>query len=70
MNKQVAISLGGTPKPEENTTHAVSYYHIPGGSNYEMAYPVSVYFDSVENAERFAKGCHSEQMANVTPYKA
>ncbi len=70
MNIQTTVSLGGTINPEENTTHQVSYYHIPGGSNYEMAYPVNAYFDCIENAEKFVKSCRNEQHALIIPYKA
>jgi len=70
MNIQTAISLGGTINPEENTSHLVSYYHIPGGYDYEMAYPVNAYFDCIENAEKFFKSCRSEQLAIIIPYKA
>lgn len=69
MNTVSALSLGGTINPEADTTHLVSYYHIPGGSNYEMAYPVNVYFSSEESAQKFSAVCKSEQMAQVLPYK-
>jgi hypothetical protein len=64
-----AVSLGGTVRPQPDTKVAVSFWHIPGGSDYERARAVQAYFSDEEAAKRFAeKYYYPPEMAMVMPY--
>ena len=41
------------------STHKVSYWHIPMGSDYHNARVVECYFDDADSAQRFAAKYHN-----------
>jgi len=49
------FSFGGTLEPSVETTHAVSYWYIPGGWDYQNAEVLIRYFPNQELAEKFVK---------------
>lgn len=50
-----------------DTTHVVSWWHIPGGCDYHNATPCIAFFDNKEAAKEFAreKGDYPPEMATV-----
>lgn len=48
----LAVSLGGSRTCKESSTHVVSAWHIPGGSNYEAAQVDTWFFDDEESARK------------------
>lgn len=64
------ITHGGTMKPEEDSKWHVTYWYVPGGSDYVNASVQSGYFSDKEAADRFAeKYSNGPEMACVQPYK-
>jgi hypothetical protein len=49
------INHGGTYKRQPDTTHAVSYWHIPGGCDYINALAVDMYFSNEAKAVEFTE---------------
>lgn len=66
---EYVFGAGGSMQETDETTHCVSYWHIPGGSNYANANVVVVFFDSEQGAEAFARqiGTYPPEMATVYP---
>lgn len=54
MNIQAIVGSGGSPRWSAETTACVSYWHIPGGSEYNHATVYKAYFLKMEDAQRFA----------------
>ena len=47
------LEFGGAPFRQEDSTHVVSLWHIPGGTDYHNAEKVYAYFTNEENAKAF-----------------
>lgn len=64
-------AFGGATKPTEKTQCIVSFWRIPGGSDYDRAYVVKCYFEKNEDGERFAKKYESQpHMASIAYSRA
>lgn len=57
---------GGTYQRKPDSVAAVSFWHIPGGCNYDQAHAVKVYFSTHEAANEFAqRNSNPPEMAMV-----
>jgi hypothetical protein len=53
MSTTDIIAHGGTLQPDEKTTHMVTYWVIPEGSRYDLAYIRNAFFSDKAQAEKF-----------------
>lgn len=48
------FAITGSLERQEDTTHVVNFWHIPGGYRYDAATPVNIFYSDEEEAKRFA----------------
>ena len=66
MNTTQIAEFGGLPTRQKDTTHVVSFWHIPGGCDYSNAEVFYAYFSEEEKARAFAKKYENiPEMANL-----
>ncbi len=53
MNVLEITTSGGHPQRQDNTSHVVSFWHIPGGCDYSNAEVHLAYFSNEQQAKVF-----------------
>lgn len=67
----IPISHGGNDTPNSDTKFVVSWWHIPGGCQYDHAMALEAFFPDQVSADSFCRevGTMPPEMAIVIPYE-
>lgn len=69
MNAQFIVEAGGSLKRTVATVAPVSFWHIPGGTDYTNATVVLAFFDKLEDAQAFERQySYPPELASLTVF--